>query len=114
MTYFDVSRHACRGVVGQRQLAENLIIVRTRGKDAVRTGVKAHPAFETQQDNMLHDRRRNYAGPHCDGTRRLIVTEKLDAQADAGRGRQRGRFTNPTPGTKDTGPLTRRRGGAYQ
>ena len=24
---------------------------------------------------MLHDRRRDYAGPHCEGTRRFIVAE---------------------------------------
>ena len=63
---------------------------------------------------MLNDRRRNYASLHCEGTRRFIVSEKLNAQADAGRGPQRGRFNKTTPGTKAAGPLVRRRSGAYQ
>ena len=63
---------------------------------------------------MLRDRRRDYAGPHCAGTRRFIVAEKLDTQADAGRGPQRGRFAKTTPGTKAAGPLARRRSGTYQ
>ena len=73
----------------------------------MRTGVKAHPAIVTQQDSMLHDQRRNYAGPHCEGPRRLIVTESLDAQADAGRGPQGGIFAKTTPGTSAAGPLSR-------
>ena len=63
---------------------------------------------------MLHDRRGNDAGLHCEGTSRFVVAEKLDTQADAGRGPQRGRFAKTTPGTKAAGPLARRRGGAYQ
>ena len=47
-------------------------------------------------------------------SRRIIVAGKLDAQADTGRGPQRGRFAKTTPGTKAAGPLARRRGGAYQ
>ena len=54
-----ISRHACHGVLGQRQLVENPIVVGTRGQSAIRTGVKPHPAIATQQGRMLHDRRRN-------------------------------------------------------
>ena len=63
---------------------------------------------------MLYNRRKNYAGLHCEGTSRFIVAEKMDAQADAGRGQQRGRFAKTTSGTRAAGPLARRRGGAYQ
>ena len=77
------------------------------GAERGTTGVKAHPAIATQQDSILHDRRGNYACPHFEGTRRLIVAEKLDAQADDGRGPQRGRFARVTPGMTAAGPFPR-------
>ena len=58
---------------------------------------------------MLHDRQRNYAGSHCEGTRRFIVTEKLDTQADAGRGPQRGRFAKTTSGRCENQPNVSKR-----
>ena len=63
---------------------------------------------------MLYDRRSNYVGPHCEGTRRFIVAEELDTQADAGRGPQRGRFAKPVPGTRASGPLACRQSVVYQ
>ena len=53
----NIFRHACRGAVGQRQIVENPIIVKTRGQSAMRTGVRAHPAIETQRYSMLRNRR---------------------------------------------------------
>ena len=63
---------------------------------------------------MLHNRTKNYAGPRCEGTSRLIVADKFDALADADRGSQKGRFAKTTPGMRAAGPFARRRGGAYQ
>ena len=73
------------GVVGQRQLAQNPIIERTRGQGAVRTGVEAHPAVAAQRDSVPHDRWRDHACPNRERARRFFFAEELDAQADAGR-----------------------------
>ena len=77
-------------------------------------GIEAHLDVATQLDSMLPDQRRNYASPHCEGTRPFIVAENVEAQADAGRGPQRGKFPKTTPGTRAAGPLARRRSGVHQ
>ena len=63
---------------------------------------------------MLHDRRGNDIGPNGKGTSRVIVAEKLDAQTDASRGPQRGRFAVTSPRARVAGPLARRRSSAYR
>ena len=82
----DISRYACCGVAGQRQLAQNPIIERTRGQGAVRTGVEAHLAVAAQQDSVLHDRWRDHACPRRERARRFFFVEEMNAQTDVGRG----------------------------
>ena len=50
---------------------------------------------------MLHHRGGYYAGPYCERVRGLIGWKELDAQADARRSLQRGRFAKTTPGSRN-------------
>ena len=56
---------------------------------------------------MLHRRGGYHTGPYCEGTRGLIGSKKLDAQADVRRSLQKGRFAETTPGTRSASPLAR-------
>ena len=71
------------------------------------TVIKTHPVVVAQKHRMLHHRGAYHAGPYCEGARGLIGSKQLDAQADARRSLQRGRFAKTTPGTRSAFPLAR-------
>ena len=51
--------------------------------------------------------RGGHAGPYCEGARGLIGSKKMDAQADARRSLQSGRFVKTIPESRNSFPFSR-------
>ena len=58
----DISRHACRGVVGKAHLANNPMVRRPRGRRAVVTVIETLPTVAAEQHRTLHHRGKNHTG----------------------------------------------------
>ena len=56
---------------------------------------------------MLQYRGGYHAGPYCEGARELIGLKKVDAQEDARRRFQRGKFGKTIPGSRSAFPSAR-------
>ena len=69
------------------------------------TFIKTHQTVAAQQNFMLNHQGGYHAGSYCEVARGLIGAKKTDAQADARRSLQRGRFANTTSGSKRAFPL---------